>query len=196
MKKDRVDAIREQWARERPDLDTWPVEIVARVGRTARYLDAGMEELFKEYGLSRASWDVLATLRRSGPPFRLSPTEIYRSVMRSSGAMTRRIDRLERSGLVTRVADPEDRRGILVGLTPAGRSLVDEIAEDHLQNERDLIGSLTPEEQQMLAALLKKLLLDFERERPNPPTPQREYRRGRGCSRDSVEDKGGGSEGP
>lgn len=194
MDKDRVDGIREHWARERPELDTWPVEVVARVGRAARYLDAGMEKLFREYGLNRASWDVLAALRRVGSPYRLSPTELYRSVMRSSGAMTRRIDRLERAGLVARVADPEDRRGILVGLTLAGRSLVDEIAEAHLENERGLIGALTHEEQQMLAALLKKLLLSFEREHPNPPIPQRKYRRGRGCRSEDIEGENVGDE--
>ena len=195
MRKDRVDEIREQWARERPGLDTWPVEVVARAGRVARYLDAGMEVLFAERGLSRASWDVLAALRRVGPPFRLSPTQLYRSVMRTSGAMTRRIDRLERAGLVARVADPEDRRGILVELTPTGRALVDELAEDHLENERALIGSLTPEEQRTLAALLKKLLIRFESEQPNPPAAARKTRHGRKYRPGSSEDFPEGSPG-
>ncbi len=179
MPKDRVDEIREQWAREQGDLDTWPVEVVGRIGRAARYLDTGMEELFRQYGLSRASWDVLAALRRAGSPFRLSPTELYRAVLRSSGAMTRRIDYLEDAGLVTRVADPEDRRGILVELTADGQTLVDDLAEAHLDNERSLIGSLTLAEQETLAALLKKLLIDFERKSPNPP--QQKRGRGYGC---------------
>ena len=180
MPKDRIDEIREQWAREQGDLDTWPVEVVGRVGRAARYLDSGMEELFKQYGLSRASWDVLTALRRAGSPFRLSPTELYRAVLRSSGAMTRRIDYLEHAGLVTRVADPEDRRGVLVELTSEGQTLVEDLAEAHLDNERRLIGSLTREEQETLATLLKKLLIDFERESPNPPQ-QPKHRRGHGC---------------
>lgn len=188
MSKDRVDEIREQWARERPEVDTWPVEVVARMGRATQYLDMGMEALFKEYGLSRASWDVLAALRRVGPPFRLSPTVLYRSVLRSSGAMTRRIDHLEHGGWVARVADPEDRRGVLVELTPDGRALVDELAQAHLDNERSLISSLTLEEQRTLAALLKKLLVDFEREHPNPPPPQRKHFRGHKWRRERVED--------
>lgn len=180
MPKDRIDEIREQWAREQGDLDTWPVEVVGRIGRVARYLDTGMEELFRQYGLSRANWDVLTALRRAGSPFRLSPTELYRSVLRSSGAMTRRIDYLEDAGLVTRVADPEDRRGVLVELTSDGQTLVDDLAEAHLDNERSLIDSLTSAEQETLAVLLKTLLLNFERESPNPP-PQQKRSRGRGC---------------
>ena len=180
MPKDRVDEIREQWAREQGDLDTWPVEVVGRVGRAARYLDTGLEELFKQYGLSRASWDVLTALRRAGSPFRLTPTELYRSVLRSSGAMTRRVDYLEHAGLVTRIADPEDRRGVLVELTADGRALVDELLEAHLDNERSLISSLTLAEQETLATLLKKLLVDFERESPNP-LPQYKYHQGHRC---------------
>lgn len=195
MDKDRVDGIREQWARERPGLDTWPVAVVSRVGRAARYLDAGMEELFRRYGLNRASWDVLAALRREGSPFRLSPTELYRSVMRTSGAMTRRVDRLESAGLVARVADPEDRRGVLVELTPAGRALVDGLAEDHLENERELIGTLTLEEQRTLATLLKKLLLGFESEQPNPPPALRKGCHGRKYRRGSSGDSLGGNYG-
>ena len=188
MSKDRVDEIREQWARERPEIDTWPVEVVARMGRAAQYLDRGMEALFKEYGLSRASWDVLAALRRVGPPFRLSPTDLYRSVLRSSGAMTRRLDHLEHEGWVARVADPEDRRGVLVELTSDGRALVDELAEAHLDNERSLIDSLTLEEQRTLATLLKKLLIDFEREHPNPPPLKRKYFRGHRCRRKGTKE--------
>ena len=179
-----MDRMRAQWARERPELDTWPVAVVARVGRVSRYLDGGMEELFERHGINRASWDVLAALRRVGPPFRLSPTELYNSVMRTSGAMTRRLDRLEYAGLVVRGANPEDRRGLLIELTAAGRALVDEIAEDHVENERSMIEALTNEEQQELAKLLKKLLLAFERELPNPPpalgaTTPRKRRKGR-----------------
>lgn len=180
MPKDRIDEIREQWARELSELDTWPVEVVGRTGRVARYLDIGMENLFKQHGLSRANWDVLTALRRAGSPFRLSPTELYRAVLRSSGAMTRRIDYLEHAGLVTRVADPEDRRGVMVELTSDGQVLVDDLAEAHLNNERSLISSLTLEEQETLATLLKKLLIDFERESPNP-LPQQKHSRGRGC---------------
>lgn len=163
---DRVDEIRKQWNRVRPELDTWPVEVVIRVGRTARFFDVGMEELFKDYGITRASWDIVAALRRIGPPYRLSPTELYRAVMRTSGAMTRRIDTLEHQGLVVRMLDPTDRRGILVELTPKGRALVDDIAEAHMTNERALLDALNLDEQRDLAMLLKKLLLAFESKHP------------------------------
>ncbi len=163
---DRVDALRAEWARERPDIDTSPVAVVARIGRAARFLDAGMDGYFGQHGVSRPSWDILATLRRSGPPFRLSPTDLYRAVMRTSGAMTRRLDTLERAGWVTRTPDPADRRGIMVELTPEGLALVDTLAEGHVENERRLLASLSDDDQQTLAALLKKLLLAFEWDNP------------------------------
>lgn len=159
---DKVDKLRQEWARERPDVDTTPVAVVARIGRAARFLDNGMDHYFGKHGISRPSWDILATLRRAGPPFRLSPTDLYRAVMRTSGAMTRRIDTLERSGWVQRIADPDDRRSMLVELTPEGLSLVDELAKGHVENERRLLHALSEGEQRDLAALLRKLLLAFE----------------------------------
>jgi DNA-binding MarR family transcriptional regulator len=159
---DHVDRLLAQWAQERPDLDLRPVAVVARLGRTARYLDEGLDLVFARYGLRRASWDVLASLRRSGPPYRLSPTELYRSLMRTSGAMTNRLKRLEAAGLIRRVPAEEDGRSRLVELTGAGHGLVDEIAAEHLANERRLLAPLEPAEQEQLARLLRKLLLDFE----------------------------------
>lgn len=167
-KNDRVDELRAEWARERPDIDTSPVAVVARIGRAARFFDNGMDDYFAHHGISRPSWDILATLRRSGPPFRLSPTDLYRAVMRTSGAMTRRIDTLERAGWVTRTPDPADRRGIVVALTPEGLALVDAVAKGHVENERKLIAPLTETEQETLADLLKKLLLAFEQDGIQP----------------------------
>lgn len=164
---DRVDRLRAEWARERPEIDTSPVAVVARIGRAARYLDTGMDDYFARHGISRPSWDILATLRRSGPPFRMSPTELYRAVMRTSGAMTRRIDTLERAGWVARTQDPEDRRGIVVTLTAEGLALVDSLAEGHVENERLLLAVLNDGEQQALADLLRKLLLAFENGMPD-----------------------------
>ncbi len=162
LKDDRVDELRAEWARERPDIDTSPVAVVARIGRAARFLDNGMDDYFAHHGISRPSWDILATLRRSGPPFRLSPTDLYRAVMRTSGAMTRRSDTLERGGWVMRMPDPADRRGIMVALTPEGLALVDTLAEGHVENERRLLAALSEDEQRTLADLLKKLLVAFE----------------------------------
>lgn len=182
---DHADRVLRQWARERPDLDTTPLAIVARVGRLARYFDQRLDQGFREFGLTRESWDVLASLRRSGPPFRRSPTELYRGLMRTSGAMTHRLQRLEHAGLVHRVHDPDDARSLLVELTPDGRRLVDRFAPVHLANERALLEVLSVEEQRMLAVLLKKLLLAFEEHDPDPPAdskgrgPRRRRKRAR-----------------
>lgn len=172
--------MREQWAATRPDLDTSPVAVVARVGRLARYLDHRLDSLFGEYGLRRESWDVLASLRRAGVPYRLSPTDLYRALMRSSGAMTNRLRRLEQAGLVRRVVDPGDGRGMLVELTEEGRELVDEVAAAHLDNERTLLAPLSAAEQETLVILLRKLLLSFEAQgAPPPPATRRPSRRER-----------------
>jgi DNA-binding MarR family transcriptional regulator len=159
---DHVDRVREQWARERPDLDTSPVAVVARVGRLARYFDRGMDRVFAEHGLRRDGWDVLASLRRTGRPYRLSPTELYRGLMRTSGAITNRLRRLEGAGLIRRTVDPADGRGLLVELTEHGSELVDVLVDKHLENERRMLEALTPAEQQVLARLLRTLLVAFE----------------------------------
>lgn len=177
--RDHVDRVLEQWANERPELDTTPVGVIARVGRLARYVDHALEETLGRYGLSRASWDVLASLRRSGAPYRLSPTELYRSLMRTSGAMTNRLYRLERAGLVRRIPDPSDGRGMLVALTPSGRQRVDEVAEHHLEGERRLLSTLSAQEQENLTGLLRKLLVSFESDQPVPPSPKRRGRASR-----------------
>jgi DNA-binding MarR family transcriptional regulator len=154
---DHVDRLRAAWARERPDLDTAPVEVVARVGRLAQRLDRELERVFGEHGLTRESFDVLATLRRAGAPYRLSPTELYRTLMRTSGAMTNRLKRLEDAGLVRRVADAADGRGLLVELTSEGLAVIDRVLPLHLANERRLVAGLDNEERAELAALLRKL---------------------------------------
>jgi DNA-binding MarR family transcriptional regulator len=161
---DHVDRVRAQWARERPDLDTRPAAVIARLGRAAHATDRSLSEFFGRHGLSRADWDVLASLRRDGPPFSLSPTALSRALMRTTGAMSQRLASLERAGLVTRTLDASDRRGIVVTLTPQGRTLVDDIAADHLANESRLLAPLSAEEAQQLAGLLKKLLLAYEAE--------------------------------
>ena len=166
---DHVDRVRDQWARERPDLDTEPIGVIARLGRAAHYIDHGHAEFFNRHGLSRADWDVLASLRREGRSYSLSPTALYRALMRTSGAMSQRLARLERQGLIQRRLDPADRRGIVVSLTPKGRRLVDRIAADHLANERQLLAPLSREDREALSALLRKLLLAYEAEQSVPP---------------------------
>jgi DNA-binding MarR family transcriptional regulator len=129
---DHVDRVQAEWRAVQPELDPAPVAIVARIGRIAAYFDQSTNALMSERGLSRSSWDVLASLRRAGPPYELSPTELYHALMRSSGAMTNRLHRLEHAELIERRPDPGDGRGRLVRLTDRGRKLVDEIAPIHL----------------------------------------------------------------
>lgn len=174
---DHVDRVLAEWAREQPDLDLATVAVVARLGRVVRYLDAGLDRLFAGHGLTRGSWEVLASLRRAGPPFRRSPTELYRSLMRTSGAMTHRMNALERDGLVRRVPDPEDGRGILVELTPRGRRTVEGLGAAHIENELRLLAPLDEAERAALAGLLRKLLLCFEAHQPVPPPPSPSRRR-------------------
>jgi DNA-binding MarR family transcriptional regulator len=166
---DHVDRVRAQWRRERPDLDTQPVAVVARLGRAARFVDQGLADFFAAHNLSRADWDVLASLRRSGAPYSLSPTTLYRGLMRTSGAMSQRLESLEQKGLIERALDPADRRGVVVKLTAKGRKLVDDVSAEHVANERRLLAPLSRKEQNELAGLLKKLLLAYESEQSVPP---------------------------
>ena len=166
---DHVDRVVSQWAHVRPDLDTTPMALVARLGRASAYADAQINEGLAAFGVSRPAWEVLASLRRAGEPYRLSPTALYRGLMRTSGTITHRLAGLEKAGLVRRVEDPDDSRSTLVELTPEGLALVDRIAPAHLENERHLLSPLTVSDQHELTALLKKLLIALEHERPSPP---------------------------
>jgi DNA-binding MarR family transcriptional regulator len=170
---DHVDGVLAEWRKEQPRLDTSPVAVVARIGRAGALLDRGLNENFARFGLNRTMWDVLASLRRIGAPYRRSPTELYRALMRTSGGMTHLVDRLERDGLVERVADPDDRRGLLVSLTRRGRALVGRVGPSHLETERRLLAGLTEQEQAELARLLRKLLIGLEDLYAGPGTPPR-----------------------
>jgi DNA-binding MarR family transcriptional regulator len=156
---DDVDPILEQWRRERPELDHAPIGVVGRVSRLARELEARLEPVYRAHGLEPGWHDVLATLRRSGPPYRLRPTDLTGSLMLTSSGTTKRLDRLEQAGLIRRDPDPGDRRGTLITLTDAGRELIDGVTEAHLANERNLLSSLSAAEQEQLAGLLRRLRL-------------------------------------
>lgn len=162
MKRDPVDAILAQWQRERPDLDVSPMGIIGRMGRLSKHLDRGIRGTFSEFGLHSGEFDVLATLRRSGQPYQLSPTELFNTLMVSSGTMTHRIDRLEQAELVKRIPDPGDRRGTLIQLTRKGFELIEAAVEAHVANEHRLLSALEESERQALAQLLRKLLVSFE----------------------------------
>lgn len=162
MSDDHVDAILAQWRRERPDLDPAPMGVIGRISRAAHTIGRALEANFADFGLNRGEFDVLATLRRSGPPHRLTPTALFTDLMLSSGAMTNRLDRLEQAELIVRLPDPADRRGTLVGLTPAGMALVDAALAAHLTKEQQLLGALSPAEREQLAQLLRRLLISLE----------------------------------
>ncbi|NJP90972.1 MarR family transcriptional regulator [Nonomuraea sp. FMUSA5-5] len=155
---DVVDLILEQWRRERPDVDAWPMGIVGRVSRLARVLDRELKEFFAAHGLERWEFDVLATLRRSGPPYELTAGMLNRAAMVTSGAITNRIDRLAAKGLVERLPDEEDRRSIRVRLTADGLARIDELLAAHVENEARLLAALGVSERDQLAGLLRGLL--------------------------------------
>jgi DNA-binding MarR family transcriptional regulator len=156
---DGVDAIIEQWRRERPELDHSPVGVVGRVSRLARELEARLETVYREHGLEPGWHDVLATLRRTGPPYQLRPSDFTGSLMLTSSGTTKRLDRLERAGLIERAPDPDDRRGVIITLTAAGHELIDRVTEAHLANEARLLAGLSAAERERLAGLLRKLAL-------------------------------------
>ena len=156
---DRADTAVEQWARERPDLPSLPMAVFGRLSDASeRVLRDHMNPLFATAGLQPGEFDVLATLRRSGEPYILSPTRLYEAAMISSGGMTNRLDRLERAGLVERRPDPNDRRGKLIALTEAGKIVIDETIARHVANEQRLLSVLTQAEQETLDSLLRKLI--------------------------------------
>lgn len=157
--RDGVDRILEQWQRERPDLDSSPIGVIGRISRLARELEARLEPVYKAHGLEPGWHDVLATLRRTGPPYQLRPTEFTDALMLTSSGTTKRLDRLEHAGLITRAPDPADRRGTLITLTPKGLELIDNVTEAHLDNERNLLAALSESEQRRLADILRKLRL-------------------------------------
>jgi DNA-binding MarR family transcriptional regulator len=159
---DHVARVIAQWAEVRPDLDLAPLAVIARLGRAARFVDQAHERFFAEHDLTRADWDVLAGLRRVGAPYRLSPTDLYTGLMRASGTITHRLRRLEKAGLVRRVPDPVDGRGMLVELTKRGLKLVDELAQLHLDNEERMLEPLGKDEREELTLLLTRLLEGFE----------------------------------
>jgi DNA-binding MarR family transcriptional regulator len=157
--RDGVDAIIEQWRRERPELDSSPIGVIGRISRLARELEQRLEPVYREHGLEPGWHDVLATLRRSGPSYRLRPSDFSGALMITSSGTTKRLDRLEQEGLIAREPDPHDRRGTLIALTDAGRELIDGVTAAHLANERRLLAVLTKDEQEQLADLLRALQL-------------------------------------
>lgn len=151
---DHVARIQAEWARERPDLDVSPQGVFGRLHRLAALLTEQLCVVYRRFGLSEGEFDVLATLRRAGEPYERAPSELSEHTMVTTGAMTKRLDRLERAGLVSRRRSEADGRGRVVALTDAGRDLIDAAFTEHMRNERRLLEALAPEEAAQLQALL------------------------------------------
>lgn len=161
---DRASRAAAQWRRERPDVDPFSMELLGRLAEAAQRLAReGQAPFFARHGLQPGEFDVLATLRRSGPPYALAPTALYEAAMISSGGMTARLDRLEAAGLIARRPNPADRRGAFAALTEAGRELIDRILPEHVANQRALLAGLNAEEQAALSFLLGRLTAGLDR---------------------------------
>jgi DNA-binding MarR family transcriptional regulator len=159
---DHSDEVVAQWREQRPDLDPSPMATFTRLRRAAVMADAKLLEVFGRHGLEAGWFDVLATLRRSGAPFRLSAGRLARGLVMSTGGMTKRLDKLVAAGLVERSPDPDDRRGVLVSLTDRGLAIVDAAVVDHLANEKRLLEVLNDREVKALNATLSKLLAAWD----------------------------------
>ena len=159
--RDEVDELLEAWGRERGDLDLAPVAVFSRVSRLARRLELARREAFAEHGIEQWEFDVLAALRRAGPPYELSPGRLLRETLVTSGTMTNRVDRLVARGYVERYPDPDDRRGVIVRLTAEGKDAVDGAFEALLAAETELLNGLPVRDRKRLAGLLRTLLAPF-----------------------------------
>jgi DNA-binding MarR family transcriptional regulator len=155
---DAVDVMLEQWRRERPDLDLSGVGILGRVAQLSAVLAAAVEPVFARHGLRSGEFDVLTTLRRSGPPYVLIPSELSATLMMSRAGMTSRLDRLEAAGLIQRTLDPEDRRSFHVALTDAGQEAIDAAIAEHATNVARLVSCLDPAQREALDQALRTLL--------------------------------------
>jgi DNA-binding MarR family transcriptional regulator len=160
--RDLIDDALDSWARERPDLKVQPVAVVMRINRLAAHFQAELDAVFAEFGLSNPSFELLATLRRAGHPYRLSQRQLADTLGLTAGTVSVRVKHLLRQGLVRVDPDPSDRRVSFVGLTGRGQRRFDDAAPAHLANEEDLLRALSTDEQAALAGLLRKLLVSFE----------------------------------
>lgn len=165
--RDRLDELVAQWAIERPDLDTEVMAVVGRLMVVGELIGRRIDRHAATRGLDRGQGDVMLTLRRAGAPYRLSPTALAASLLVTSGTMTNRLDRLEERGLVERVPNPTDRRGMDVQLTPAGVRMADEAVAEHVAGEQEMLSSLSARERDQLVRLTRKLLAHLS----SPPDP-------------------------
>lgn len=157
-----MDLVLDQWHERRPDLDVSPMAVLGRLSRLSRLVEGEQRRTFARHGLDRATFDVLATLRRNAPPHALTPTELMRSCMVTSSAITQRLDKLEARGLVARAPSDVDGRGVVVALTPRGYELIDAVMPDHVATGQRLLAALDTAERAALATTLRALLESLE----------------------------------
>lgn len=158
---DTVDRITRQWNTVRPDLDVSPIAVIGRISRLSRLLELRLEENFARFGIESWMYDVMATLRRVGEPFELTAGDLVRQAMVTTGAMTNRIDKLAQRGFVER-ASANDRRKVIVRLTPAGFDTVERVVEAHLATERELLAILSSRQRDVMQKLLRSMLLSLD----------------------------------
>ena len=177
---DHVDRIIAEWAEELPDLDTDAIALIGRLMRASRLLQLEVERSLETFDLTINEFNTLNALRRSGPPHRLSPKRVGISLLFSSGGLTKLLERLESRGLVAREPDPDDGRGVLVSLTPAGKRLQEHAMAAHQVNEEELLQPLTADQRRKLNSILRDLLIAFEasagRMRPGGPVVSADQR--------------------
>ncbi|CDT50321.1 MarR family winged helix-turn-helix transcriptional regulator [Vibrio coralliirubri] len=159
---DAIDRVVEQWAKEKPELETEPMAMMGRIMRIAKYMETQVAELHKKYDMKLGEFDVLATLRRSGKPYRLTPSELIGSMMLTSGAMTNRLDKLEAKGLISREHSKEDRRSVSVQLTKDGLILIDQMMTEHVEMQKKLVKSLSASQKKNTNQLLRTWLSAYE----------------------------------
>lgn len=158
-----MNEIRAQWAKQRPDIDTEPMALIGRVIRLSAHLSAEMTKTFAKHGLNAASFDVLATLLRSGEPHALSPNDLLATMMVTSGTMTNRVDQLEKEGLVARIQNPNDKRSVLVQLTSIGREKINAAVTEHVDTQKRLIEAFPEEARTTLNELLQNYLSEIDK---------------------------------
>ncbi|SUO95319.1 MarR family winged helix-turn-helix transcriptional regulator [Suttonella ornithocola] len=159
---DHVDFILTQWQETMPELDAEPMALIGRLLRCTALVQVQLEEVFASFGLTAASFDVLVTLRRSGEPYVLSPTDLFSALMVTSGTMTARLKNLESRGYICRLSNPEDARSTLVQLTELGRVLIEQVLEKHVENEKQLVSLLQPKMRKHLDEGLSQWLMTLE----------------------------------
>lgn len=159
---DAIDRLTQQWAVEKPELDTQPMAIMGRILRIAKYMETEVARLHKRYDLKLGEFDVLATLRRSGQPFCLTPSTLMDSMLLTSGAMTHRLDKLEAKGLIARAHSKEDRRSVSVQLTEKGIELIDELLQLHVDLQHQLLKGMNVQQKGQLNQALTLCLAEFE----------------------------------